>query len=326
MAVNKNYKPINFFSTVLSSPIDNLVTTCVVNTPPSFPNNKGYLIFDQASATSREICEITNVSGNTLTLLRNADNTNNQAHAAGATVDCVPNAAYLNDLIDSYSVGHNADGTHKSGTIFQAPVFQVWDGWVDPQESWVYASATTITVPSGATSKYNVGDKIKLTQTTVKYFSIVGVASTVLTITGGTDYTLANSAITSNFYSKVENPQGFPHWFNYSPTPTYTGTTPPSSQTSGYIQDRFRVTGHKVEFHSYHVYGTPATSITQVTFPPPVPIGSFPTGTTGQIVPAASRVGGSTSSGYVNGELSVIVVEFPSGAVVQWGVSGFYEI
>ena len=87
------------------------------------------------------------------------------------------------------------------------------DGWIPASESWSYASATTITVPSGAGSKYQKGDKIKLTQTTVKYFYIVGVADTVLTVTGGTDYTVADAAITANFYSKAENPQGFPDWF-----------------------------------------------------------------------------------------------------------------
>ncbi len=44
------------------------------------------------------------------------------------------------------------------------------DGWQPANETWTYASATTITVPSGAASKYAKGDKIKLTQTTVKYF------------------------------------------------------------------------------------------------------------------------------------------------------------
>lgn len=105
-----------------------------------------------------------------------------------------------------------------------------WDGWISAGETWTYASATTITVPSGAASKYQKGDKIKITQTTTKYFYIVGVADTLLTVTGGSDYTLENAAISNNFYSKIENPQGFPHWFNYVPTYgagglTYTSVT-----------------------------------------------------------------------------------------------------
>lgn len=91
-------------------------------------------------------------------------------------------------------------------------------GWREVTDSWSYASATTITVPSDATAKYSVGDKIRLTQSTVKYFYITGVASTTLTINGGTDYTLANEAISDVSYSKALTPQGFPQYFAYSPT------------------------------------------------------------------------------------------------------------
>lgn len=94
-----------------------------------------------------------------------------------------------------------------------------FDGWIEVADSWVYASATTITVPTNATTKYSVGDKIKLVQSgNTKYFYITGVAATVLTITGGTDYTLANEAISAINYSKAETPLGFPQYFAYSPT------------------------------------------------------------------------------------------------------------
>lgn len=97
------------------------------------------------------------------------------------------------------------------------------DGWILANETWTYASATTITVPSGAASKYAVGDRIKLTQTTVKYFVVTGIADTVLTVTGGTDYTVANAAISDNYYSHAETPVGFPGSFSY--TPTFTNFT-----------------------------------------------------------------------------------------------------
>lgn len=101
-------------------------------------------------------------------------------------------------------------------------------GWQAANQSWSYASATTITVPSGAASIYSVGDKIKLTQTSAKYFYIVGVADTVLTVTGGKDYTVANEAITLPYYSKAASPVGFPQWFSYTPTITVSGGTAPT--------------------------------------------------------------------------------------------------
>jgi hypothetical protein len=96
------------------------------------------------------------------------------------------------------------------------------DGWIDADESWAFASATTITVPSDATLKYQIGDKIRFTQdATTKYFYVVGVTATVLTVTAGTDYTVTASAITVPFYSHTLSPLGFPQYFNY--TPTFTG-------------------------------------------------------------------------------------------------------
>lgn len=102
-------------------------------------------------------------------------------------------------------------------------------GWVEADETWTYASADdptfVITVPSGAASKYSVGMKIKLTQTTVRYFIITAVTDTTLTVYGGTDYDLADAAISANYYSLVKSPQGFPldpdKW-TYAPTVTDT--------------------------------------------------------------------------------------------------------
>ena len=98
-------------------------------------------------------------------------------------------------------------------------------GWVLVTDSWAYASATTITVPSGAAAIYSVGDKIKITQATVKYFYVVGVADTVLTVTGGSEYSVVSAAITSVYLSKEATPVGFPQWFSLTaPTWTTSGT------------------------------------------------------------------------------------------------------
>jgi len=56
--------------------------------------------------------------------------------------------------------------------------------------------------------------RIKLTQTTVKYFIVTNVAysdpDTTVTVYGGTDYTLTSADITSPYYSMQKAPQGFP--------------------------------------------------------------------------------------------------------------------
>lgn len=83
-------------------------------------------------------------------------------------------------------------------------------GWTASGESWSYASSTTITVPSDATTKYNEGMFVQFTQSTggTKYAIIVKVETTTLTLglLGGA--TLANEAITATYYSIAANPIG----------------------------------------------------------------------------------------------------------------------
>ena len=106
------------------------------------------------------------------------------------------------------------------------------DGWVEIDDTLTYASATTFTVAGDLTATFQKGTKLKLTQTTVKYFYVTASAyttSTTVTITGGDDYTLANAAITTPYYSYIENPEGFPDWFNYTPTLSASGSMTVSS-------------------------------------------------------------------------------------------------
>lgn len=143
-------------------------------------------------------------------------------------------------------------------------------GWREVTDSWAYASATTITVPSDATAKYSVGDKIRLTQSTVKYFYIVGVASTVLTISGGTDYTLTNAAISDISYSKSATPAGFPQYFAW--TPTWVNFT----IGNGTNACKFWVTGKTCHYRIMTTLGGSSSMGTGPTFTLPVTSATVP--------------------------------------------------
>lgn len=107
---------------------------------------------------------------------------------------------------------------HVIGWIYN----MISTGWISDSDTWVYVSATQLKiVGKDVRSRFPVGTKLRLTQGTVKYFYAIAAAmsgsDTLITLTGGSDYALANAAITSPAYSYAARPQGFPNIFSYAP-------------------------------------------------------------------------------------------------------------
>ena len=124
--------------------------------------------------------------------------------------------ANLKATIKSYYDSVTATLTNKTLT---SPLFGgTVDGYIAVGATCTYASADdptyTFTITGDYTDTLSAGMKMKLTQTTVKYFIITAVSygspNTTVTVYGGTDYDLANSAITLPYYSIGRSPQGFP--------------------------------------------------------------------------------------------------------------------
>lgn len=189
-----------------------------------------YNIFRGTVASATSITNITYVGGDAA-----------RSYSAGAStrVYILVSYAQMNRLIDGILVEHNQDGTHGAmtadsltvdgalavtgaSTLTGALTVKSWDGWIQPTDTWTYVSATSFKITgSDVSAKFPVGTKIKLTQTTAKYFYVTACSfstDTTVTITGGSDYSLANAAITSPNLSYSDTPQGFPQWFNYTPT------------------------------------------------------------------------------------------------------------
>ena len=113
----------------------------------------------------------------------------------------------------------NASNVLKKVTWVNAKsAMGVIDGWIPAEQTWAYASTTTITVPTGAAAIYAIGDKWKLTSNgVVLYGYIVTVADTLLTVSGNT---LTNYTYTANCYSRATSPIGFPVYFTGLPAST----------------------------------------------------------------------------------------------------------
>lgn len=134
----------------------------------------------------------------------------------------------------------NGNGVSGNPTIETSATQR--SGWVAVSSAWSYASATTVTVPTDATTIYSKGMKVRFKQGGgYKYYIITAVAATTLTLNGGSDYTVANSAITEIYYSEADAPLDFPDWFNYSPTVTGFSSNPTNTAY------KFRTSGRKCE-------------------------------------------------------------------------------
>ena len=118
------------------------------------------------------------------------------------------------------------------------------NGWIPAGETWTYASADdptyTFTIAGvDLTGKYSAGMRVKLTNDgSVKYFIITKVAfstNTTITVYGGTDYDLADSAITLPYYSTQKAPYGFPldplKWTESLSSTTNRATATPTQNT-----------------------------------------------------------------------------------------------
>jgi hypothetical protein len=90
--------------------------------------------------------------------------------------------------------------------------------WLAAAEAWTFAAdddpTFTLTFGSNGTGTYWPGMRIRLIQTSTKYFILTKVdfssPNTTLTLYGGTDYNLVNAAIVSPHHSTAKSPWGFP--------------------------------------------------------------------------------------------------------------------
>lgn len=171
------------------------------------------------------------------------------------TQDADSNGALSNALLIAVvTVSNGASSIANSNiTDRRLPVNSQTDGWQQANETWAYLSATSVTVPTGATFKYSVGDKVKYMQSGAwKYAYVTGVAATTLTLNGGSDYTVANATIAAPCFSKRVTPVGFPQYFSY--TPTVTNWT----LGSGTLVSKFRLDGKMVHFWGNWTFGSGA--------------------------------------------------------------------
>ena len=263
------------------------------------------------TSANAEICRVTGRSTDTLTITREQESSSARTIIATDEVYLAMTKKTVDELVTKDDTQTLTNKTLTS-PLFQGSI----DGWISANASWSYASATTITVPSGAVSKYQKGDKFKLTANSVVLQGyIVAVADTVLTVVGDA---LTNHAFTANYYSKAENPQGFTHWFNWTPTLTWTASVDPSGTPT--LKNVFKVSGSSVIVNCYNYGYAAGTAVTQVTI-------SLPFNITTQYQSAHGEVGILNSPNDTSGQISNTVFTLSCASVDanSWIVIATYQ-
>lgn len=167
-----------------------------------------------------------------------ANFTSLKAQAQAANIEYIMPAAAgsVNDLLSISGIS----GTDVTLSWAAPSAGGAEDGWTAISEAMTYVSASSFSIATDVTAKYNKGDKLKLTNTTLKYFVIIDIAFagvTTITVSGGSDYALASAAITG-YFSKQATPNGYPQWFNWLPVCTDFSVQPSNSRYRFYTVGR----------------------------------------------------------------------------------------
>ncbi len=190
------------FSTVATAPSPATSGTSLVvaaGQGASFPtvpfNATLFPVGTQPLSTNAEIVRVTAVSTDTLTIVRAQESSTAQSVAIGFNIMVAPTTKTFTDI----------EG------------FAPQDGWIAlPAITFVSSDNPTsvFSIASDMTAILQAGMRIKLTDTTVKFFIITNVSTfsggiTTITVYGGTDFTMSGSAMTLPFYSMFKAPFGF---------------------------------------------------------------------------------------------------------------------
>ena len=160
-------------------------TTISVDTAPTDSTNTAitgsvvmYLVIDPDSDSSREYVKVTNISGTTLTVVRNIDTGGGglRTHSAGAKIRQVAQAQHFDDIHDRIDKVINEDGSAVNTTLFldeddmvsdsatkgvtQQSVKAYVDAQVASKDALSELTGTTDDVTEGSTNLYFTTERV----------------------------------------------------------------------------------------------------------------------------------------------------------------------
>jgi hypothetical protein len=135
-------------------------------------------------------------------------------HVDAAAAEITTNS----DFIVSGNLRLSLGSNYLIGTV------DISTGWLAVLDTWTRTGNHTFTITGDVTAKYRKGTKVRYKDGgsyeygVIASVSFAGVTTTVTLITN-TDYAMAAATITDNHISYIENPEGFPHYFDWDAAP-----------------------------------------------------------------------------------------------------------
>jgi len=148
-------------------------------------------------------------------------------------------------------------------------------GWIEVSDTWTRTGNYTFTVSGDLSAAFRKGTKVRYKQGGDFEYGVVISSSysapdTTITLAANNDYAMAAATITDTAISFIENPEGFPHWFNYAPTYSANGSMTYTSVSTTHA--KFCVKGNTVEVNVFGTGTTGGTANTALYATPPITI------------------------------------------------------
>lgn len=239
--------------------------------------------------------------------------------------DDLPQATALN-AADFIRIVADLAGTPVSKVISRANTKTYFDtlyepiggggtGWQEVTETWTRTGNHTFTVVGDLTTKYGKSTKVHYKdggafEYGVIFSSAFSSPNTTITLHTNTNYLMAAATITDTAISYQENPQGFPHYFDFTPSLTnFTSTsatiTAKWAENHGYVSGYVNIVfGASTAFTGIPVLTLPITILT--------PGATTPIG----LVRMKDATGGNAAAGFL----------LSGGQIVAFNTSGTYAV
>jgi hypothetical protein len=210
-------------SVVVVNRTDGLADITIDDTGITVRNQEGQILFDPTVAGSGSL--VIYSAGDDYLILENS--------VGGKGISfMIDDAGHNVKQMDFTADGISLD---VGQTIYVDVDNPLQDGWFPTTDTITRTGTHTFTVPNDRTTPFRKGAKFWYTDALANEYGVVASSiytatdtATTVTLIPNTDYGMSTDAIADPALSYIENPAGFPDWFNWDAAPTGFSAVPAS--------------------------------------------------------------------------------------------------